>query len=292
MIPLFSNNLNRPHDGRNGDAMLEKPEIKSLYELISRDCPSMPILQRKHLASKEVTEAHRAMVNKLLPFLKGIEYSGTIEVDTLIVLHEKIGKYCLQDRFRIRSADIYLPDLNILIEIDGRTHDYSISKISSDEVREDFYVSLGLFPPFRIDNSDVFIQSRVVRNCKEIMRFIEQQHERILTHPEEFIRSKKLVEINRRAFYRQYPSLKSLFPSIASGIVKERWVKKNMGLVYKMSAGGRSSVRGRPMKIGFDLLKEKIEELLRKSPQLTKPQIAAHLGYSLRQYNRIIKKLY
>lgn len=269
---------------------MSKPNFQSLLSLIETHCPSMPRRQQVLLTSKEITEAHRRMMDKVIIFLKSINYQGTVEFDTALMLKEQVsvGLFHHEVVFKVRTVDIYLPDLNIVIEVDGRTHEASTRKMNLDNCREDFLVALGLLPPYRVDNGDVLLNSRASRNCTELLALIKEQETRKLTHPEIFTRAKKNVEENRKAFYKTYPALETLIPSLTTKPKTNVWVKRHFGMSIKLK-NKSTSVRGRTPKFDPRMVYLKFREIKERSPTMGINTIAFILGYSGKQLRRIIK---
>lgn len=261
----------------------------SILSQLELHCPDMPRRQQLLLSTKEITDAHRRMINKLIEFLKSAGYEGTVELDTLLVLKEQKTDFNFRQvvDYKLRTVDIYLPDLNIIIEVDGSSHEYSVRKMNMDNHREDFHMSLGLLPPYRIDNGDSLIHYRASRNCRELVSLIREQKARKITHPEEFESAKKRVSDNRTSYYKTYPALRMIFPSLLAQPKINKWVKRHFGLTLKLS-GKRSSGRGRRQRIDHLLVGIKVEELRQKHPDIQLKQIAELLGYSVKQLRRIL----
>jgi very-short-patch-repair endonuclease len=196
---------------------------ESILKELNTYCSSMPTEQKEFLAGKEITTPHRELVDKLLIFLKSINYEGVIELDTLIVKRDG-------PNLRTRSIDLYLPELNITIEVDGCLHDKSNRKINMDNSRDAFYAELGLLPPYRMDNEDVLIKERSSRNCRELLALIKEQQEKKRQNPEMFARAMKTIDDGRKAFYKRYSALYSIFPSLSTPYKNNQWVKRHLGL--------------------------------------------------------------
>ncbi len=269
---------------------MSKTNDQSLLTLIETHCPSMPRRQQVLLSSKEITDAHRRMMEKVMSFLNSIEYQGTVEFDTVLILKEQvsIGLYHHETVFKVRTVDIYLPDLNIVIEVDGRSHEVSTRKMNLDNHREDFLFSLGLLPAYRVDNGDVLLNNRASRNCSEIMALIKEQEAKKITHPEIFARAKKTVEDYRKAFYNTYPALKILFPSLTTKPKINGWVKNHFGMSIKLKSKS-TTVKGRTPKFDPRLVYVKFRDMKDRNPRLGVDTIAFILGYSGKQLRRIIK---
>jgi hypothetical protein len=253
----------------------------SLLTKLVRSFASMPYEQQQFLAGKEITNPHRQLADKLLSFLRSVNYEGIVELDTLIVKKEG-------SEFRIRSVDLYLPELNITIEVDGALHDQSIRKINMDNSRDNFYVELGLLPPYRMDNVDVLIKQRSSRNCNELLTLIKEQQEKKKQNPELFTRSMKRVDDDRKSFYKRYPDLISIFPSLHTPYKNNQWVKRHLGLSIKLKGKQLTNKRGRPSKIDPKTVAVKAQQIRDKDPKRTLESIAEELGYDRKSLRRIL----
>jgi hypothetical protein len=241
----------------------------------------MPFQQRELLASKEITTPHRELAEKLLTFLKSVNYEGTVEFDTLII--KEVGP-----DFRTRTVDLYLPDLNITIEIDGCFHDKSDKKINMDNARDSFYSELGLLPPYRMDNGDVLIKQRGSRNCNDLLALIRGQQDIKNKQPELFTRAMKEIDDGRKAFYKRYPELRTIFPSLNTPNKNNKWVKRHLGLSIKLKGKKATKRRGRPVKIDPKVVAVKVKQIRDKDPKRTFESIAKEMGYDRKSLQRIL----
>ena len=279
---------------------------------LSRQCPNLNHRQIELISKRESTQAQSKFTQQVLGFLKAIKYTGTIEVDTLVVIKEnKINEYGEKvSTYRIRFVDIMLPEIGLVIEVDGSSHDKYLSKMNCDNSRDEFYVQLGFCPPYRIDNGDALIPGRSSRDCDELMTLILSLKRQILSGVRSPFTTTRNLARGRCAFYAANQGLKDIFPHLRADRPQGGvWKKHHLGVRARMQKGrlvtGRkrrsikkekikmesksinAKKRGRPSKMRKDELVKQVEQIKKANPTRTIESIAIELGYSARQIRRI-----
>jgi hypothetical protein len=279
---------------------------------ISKGCPGLHRYQVEMIAKRESTQAQTKYTRQVLEHLKSIKYTGVVEVETLVVLQKRVTDRYGNERveFRIRFADILFPDLGLIVEIDGRSHDKSDRKIRCDNARDGFYARLGFIPPHRVDNEDALIPCRSARNIKELMRLVFDLKNQIESGKRSKYATARALAKGRSEFYKAYPDLLELYSHLKSDAPRVgAWKQHHLGRQAQFHEGQliaskrrrplnkkkktigvkgmNPKKRGRPSKVQKEQLVLRVEEMQKQNPERTLDSIALELGYSTRQLRRI-----
>lgn len=147
--------------------------------------------------TNETTHAEENFRNKIVYRLRLDGYQGEIWFNVI-----------LWHRGQILRPDVFLPDVGLAIEVDGRRHDSNEWQLVKDRDRDDLYASMGIWM-YRLSNHDAINEGKVNGRITEIMtliRSLRNDFDRIL-------KAKAAVERGHSKLLEKNPNLKHDLPN-------------------------------------------------------------------------------
>lgn len=235
---------------------------------MSKNIPtSIPISPSaaKLLGTHERTEAEEKFLLVVLLTLDEMGFSGEINCRSFLA----------NARGEFRRPDIFLPKFGISIEIDGNTREGWSHRQADMPKRDEFYLSLGLFPPIRIPSTSIASDLRVARFRQELKSYIEGWIKTESNYSSAQLTKagrKKLAKVlnrGRKMMERQYPGIFSFNGTEAPQFSEELALRGFRE--FRHFGGTKLVLRGKYHKnpfTGFRLPRSP-EEILAYSAELT-----------------------
>lgn len=138
------------------------------------------------------TQAEERFRNKIVYRLRLDGYQGEIWFNVVLVCDG-----------RLLCPDIYLPDVGLAIEVDGRRHDSNEWQLAKDSDRDELYHSMGIWL-YRITNLDAVTEGKANGRVTEIMALI-----RSFKHDlERILNARKAITAGHDAFLTKHPNMR------------------------------------------------------------------------------------
>ncbi|HXH75044.1 MAG TPA: hypothetical protein VNJ08_08770 [Bacteriovoracaceae bacterium] len=213
-------------------------ELKRIY-------PDLPVSLIAALCKREVTQAQSMFLRTMLSQFRHHKILGSVEKETFLCIDQSTLKV---REFALKNPDFYLPDFKIAIDVDGASHDQSISKMNNDATREKFYDALGILH-LLVPNQQAMSCSDANGYCLRVLIPIILNRKSVYTIGNQaHAKAQKHIYEQRMKFINIYPELKAYFPFQPEKYVYNRgmiWAKYMLGIKQDLWVDSEETSEGK-----------------------------------------------
>ena len=262
--------------------MFDEKRIKELKRIY----PDLPVSLIAALCKREPTEAQSMFLRTMLIQLKHHEILGSVEKETFISIDQSTSKV---REFALKNPDFYLPDSKIAIDIDGASHDQSISKMNIDATRERFYAALGII--------HLLVPNQQAMSCSDCNDYCSRVLIATILHRQSVFKignqahakAQKHIYDERMRFMKSFPLLKEYFPFQPETYTydpKNSWAKYMLGIKHDLEFNEKENLKNRTL-----TNQELLHTYLNLITSMNKEEIASRLNITVRTLDRRLSVL-